>query len=57
MVARPFSSAASATSIIVTAYPLSAKTCAMPFPIWPAPTTAICSFMRQAPGGALAAEK
>jgi hypothetical protein len=57
MVARPFSSAASATSIMMTGNPLSAATCAMPLPIWPAPTTAIFSLMRQAPGGALAAER
>src|SRR3954471_2326101 len=43
MVDLPLSSASWETSIIVTANPCCAKTCAMPFPICPAPTTAMRS--------------
>src|SRR5262245_26544243 len=41
--AKPRSSAASETSTSDTASPAAAHTCAMPLPIWPAPTMPTCS--------------
>ena len=43
MVSRPFVSASSVTSTIITSNPACAKTCAIPFPICPAPITAMRS--------------
>jgi hypothetical protein len=45
IVDRPRATASAATSIMVTGCPPWAKTWAMPFPIWPAPITAIVSLM------------
>ena len=51
IVPRPRASASFETSIIVTGKPATAKTCAMPFPICPAPTTAMRSVMPKTPRG------